>query len=295
MPPFRALASRSPASRSFRAAARSLRDSALASQPGLSWAIGGGSARASRLVAGVERLSEPEGEVGLGDADVAARLREEIVEARELDLGAQEVGAHEHPLRGVGARELDMRGDGLARLLEQGLGLARLGQADPGLGGGDAPPDRRPGRRSSAAASAAKRACSSRVESSPPVQIGISTSSRVIAVESGSGSFGSPVTKSGKEKRSWLSSRAKASAGESVRIHCSEMPHLRQPVAGRLLGARFGGALAGRGGDRLARLQAPAIEGRGEGQRFVRAEGRSERRDRPRAASAARDERTKNR
>ena len=55
-------------------------------------------------------------------------------------------------------------------------------------------------------------------------------------------------------------------------------PHLRQPIAGRLFGARFGGALPGGGGDRLARLQAPAVERAGEGQRFVREEGRCERR-----------------
>ncbi len=47
------------------------------------------------------------------------------------------------------------------------------------------------------------------------------TSSRVMAVFNGSGSLGSDCVNAGNEKRSWLSWKAKASAGESVRFHIS--------------------------------------------------------------------------
>ena len=128
---------------------------------------------------------------------------------------------------------------------------------------------RRPARSAaSRAASAASVACSTRVEISPPVQIGTSSSTRVIAVSSGSGSFGSPATKSGNEKRSWLRSSAKASAGESVRIQLSETRSCgsRYPFASRVRASAAALRACGRGDRR--RLGAGAGENGRERQRL---------------------------
>ena len=232
-----------------------------------------------QAVAGVERFTEAEGEVGFGDADVATGLGEEIVQSCELDLGAQEVGAHEHSLGGVGAGELDMRGDGLARLLEERLGFPRLGQTDPGLGRGDrgliAGPAGALGRRFGGEAGLLE--ASGELASGPDRDLDLEPGDRgrerigIVRIA------GDEV---GEGEALLIEQQSEGVGGRVGADPLLGEPHLRQAIAGRLLGARFGGALAGGGGDGLARLQPAAIERRGEGQRFLCPEGRSERRAR---------------
>ena len=49
--------------------------------------FGEGFGEGFEVVAGVERLSEPKGQIGLGDADVTARFGEKVVQPLELDFG----------------------------------------------------------------------------------------------------------------------------------------------------------------------------------------------------------------